>query len=147
MYSGRLLILLVVFVLLFTACQSNVDSQENPDNPPASAEQGKKSESEEGAEPPSDEAAYPAPEQEPPPVLPAVLYPMAANGDQVSWIQAKAMIGNGEVERIVQTHELEVTLFLKDGRALVTIEPVIDDVLKVIEMCGENCSGIAVATE
>ena len=147
MYSGRLLILLVVFALLFTACQSNAESQENPDNPPASAEQGKKSASEEDAEPQSDEAAYPAPEQEQLPPLPAVLYPMAANGDEVSWIQAQGMIGNGEVDRIVQTHELEVTLYLKDGRALVTIEPAIDEVLKVIEMCGESCSGIAVATE
>ena len=79
--------------------------------------------------------------------MPAVLYPMIATGDEVSWHQAQALIKNDEVERISQTHELKVTLFLKDGRALITVEPVIDEVLRIIEQCGEGCSEIAVATE
>jgi len=54
---------------------------------------------------------------------------------------------NGEVERVVQTHALKVTLLLKDGRALVSVEPEIDGVLEVIKLCGEKCVDIVVATE
>jgi len=57
------------------------------------------------------------------------------------------MIMNGEVERVVQTHALKVTLLLKDGRALVSVEPEIDGVLEVIKLCGEKCVDIVVATE
>lgn len=77
----------------------------------------------------------------------AVLYPDAKSGDQVAWEQAVAMILNGEVSEVMQTHSLKVTLTLKDGRVLHTVEPSIDDVFKVIQQCGEKCSNIMVATE
>ena len=57
------------------------------------------------------------------------------------------MIMNGEVERVVQTHALKVTLLLKDSRALVTVEPEIDGVLKVIKLCDEKCLDIVVTTK
>jgi hypothetical protein len=57
------------------------------------------------------------------------------------------MILNGEVERVIQTHALKVTLLLKHGRALVTVEPEIDEVLEVIKLCDEKCVDIVVATE
>ena len=81
------------------------------------------------------------------PVPPVVLYPAYQDNDEVEWLYAQAMIMNGEVERVVQTHALKVTLFLKDGRALVTVEPDIDELLKVIKLCGEKCADIVIATE
>ena len=57
------------------------------------------------------------------------------------------IIMSGEVESVVQTHDLEVTLVLKDGRRLFTDEPEIDEIIKVIGLCGDICESIRVATE
>lgn len=147
MNSGRLFIILVVLTIFAAACGSNPDSQEIAENPTVSSTEGDSPEPVEGSVSQNTEDVYPAPQVEPTAPLPAVLYPMIATGDEVSWHQAQALIKNDEVERISQTHELKVTLFLKDGRALITVEPVIDEVLRIIEQCGEGCSEIAVATE
>jgi hypothetical protein len=81
------------------------------------------------------------------PTLPSVLYPDAKDGDEVSWDQAVSMILNGEVSQVMQTHDLKAYLTLKDGRTLVTTQPGIDEVIKVIEKCGEKCKNIRIATE
>lgn len=65
----------------------------------------------------------------------------------IPWEQAADLIRNGLVESVVQTHALEVTLELEDGRSLTTIEPQIDDVFQVINECGEPCSDMTLATE
>ena len=57
------------------------------------------------------------------------------------------MILNGEINRVMQAHTMVVTLFTKDGRVLVTIEPNIDDVLTVVEECGDVCKDTTVVTE
>jgi hypothetical protein len=57
------------------------------------------------------------------------------------------MILNGEVTQVMQTHELKVYLTLKDGRTLLAFEPQIDEVMKVIQSCGDPCSKILIATE
>jgi hypothetical protein len=36
---------------------------------------------------------------------------------------------------------------MKDGRRLVTFEPEIDDVLEVLEACGNRCAEVVFATE
>ncbi len=64
-----------------------------------------------------------------------------------SWAEAVQTIMNGEVQQVTQTHSLEVTLSLKDGTTLHTIEPRLDEVFRVIEMCGELCSDIVLSTE
>jgi hypothetical protein len=87
---------------------------------------------------------YPNPQE----MLPAgPLYPDIKDGAEVFWEQAVGMIMYGEVSKVVQTHDLKVYLTLKDGRTLVTVEPAIDEVLKMIQMCGEMCKDIKVATE
>jgi hypothetical protein len=104
------------------------------------------------------ELAYPAPEsaptaQEPYPApdRPAVssgpLYPDSEDGEEVTWEMAQAMILNGEVKQVIQAHSLQVTLMLKDGRTLITTEPAIDDIFEVIELCGNPCQDITIATE
>ena len=94
--------------------------------------------------PPSDIYPYPVPEI---PVVPSILYPDAKDGDEVSWEHAISMILNGEVTQVSQTHDLKVFLTLKDGRTLVTTQPVIDEVIKVIDKCGDKCRDIRIATE
>lgn len=73
--------------------------------------------------------------------------PDAPAPTRVSWEKAKALILDGLVAAVFQAHSLEVTLTLKDGRQLITTEPEIDAVLRVIEECGEPCADIRVATE
>jgi hypothetical protein len=74
-------------------------------------------------------------------------YPDLEDGAELAWFQAENLIMQGYVAQVVQTHELKVLLTLKDGRTLIAYEPNIDDVLKVIESCGENCDDVVVATE
>lgn len=99
--------------------------------------------------PGANEGGYPASQADlpQPTPIPDVLYPGLADGDNVSWIQAVGMINNGEVVEVFQTHDLKITLTLKDGRTLHSIEPEIDMIFRIIENCGDPCKDIAVATE
>lgn len=92
-------------------------------------------------------SAYPALNAPLTPGQSAGLYPGAQDGAEVLWHQAVAMILYGEVVQVVQTHELKVYLTLKDGRTLLAIEPEIDQVMRVIETCGDPCKEILIATE
>jgi len=134
---------LVLFVVLLTvACQST-GMGESATNTPAQESID--------SYPPSDIPAYPVPTYPsgpyPVPVVPSVLYPGAKDGDDVLWDQAVSMIMNDEVSQVTQTHDLKVFLTLKDGRTLVTLQPSIDEVIKVIEKCGEKCKNIRIASE
>lgn len=70
-------------------------------------------------------------------------------GDEstVSWVEAIRILNSGEVELVSQTHSLEVTLLLEDGRIIQTKEPDIDDIFEEIEMCGAPCKDIVLITE
>jgi hypothetical protein len=81
----------------------------------------------------------------PPTATPVPHTPKPAS--EVPWLEAEEMILNGEVQQVTQLHSLEVTLYLWDGREVVTMEPKIDEVFRVIERCGEPCSDIVMATE
>lgn len=74
-------------------------------------------------------------------------YPALGDSEMISWEEAQAMILNGEVVQAVQLHSMQVTLTLNDGRQVVTLEPAIDELFRLIEMCGEPCANILVATE
>jgi hypothetical protein len=67
--------------------------------------------------------------------------------DEVAWPAAVEILHAGEVEAVYQLHSLEVTLVLKDGREVKTIEPRIDEIFVEIEECGPVCAGIIMATE
>lgn len=150
-----LLPVLLILALIASACQSTVTPTSTPDTAATQA---------------SAPTAYPQPypletfnpylapvEPYPTadpalsaPLAPAAgssLYPNAADGTEVMWVQAAAMIMNGEVAQVLQTHDLKVFLTLKDGRTLLSIEPKIDEVMLVIELCGEPCKEIIIATE
>jgi len=77
----------------------------------------------------------------------AGLYPGIQDGAEVMWEQAVSMIMYGEVAQVMQTHELKVYLTLKDGRTLVTVEPEIDEVNRIIKDCGDPCIDTLIATE
>jgi len=66
---------------------------------------------------------------------------------EIEWGEAEKIIKNGAVARVTQTHDGLVILQLKEGIVFTTKQPQVDDVLKVIEECGDKCSDILVATE
>ena len=135
--------LIITLILLFTAALAACQSA-NPTVSPTQPSSGYPIPNQET--PAGGQEVYPAP-QEIPTRQPDVLYPGSKDGDQVTWDQAVSMIMNGEVKQITQTHALDVTLQLKDGRTLITAEPAIDDVIQVIQRCGEACKDIVIATE
>jgi hypothetical protein len=66
---------------------------------------------------------------------------------EVDWPTAIEIIHSGQVSQVIQAHNLEVILTLKDGSQIKTSEPVIDEIFKEIELCGETCSEILLIIE
>ncbi len=65
----------------------------------------------------------------------------------LSWSEASQLIRDGMVIRVAQSHALMVTLTFADGSTRTTIEPVIDDVIRVVRECGDRCKNVAIMTE
>lgn len=66
---------------------------------------------------------------------------------ELSWVEARQLIVNGQVAEVTQLASQEVRLLLRDGNIVVTTEPEIDEVLRVIDECGLVCSDVQVARE
>jgi hypothetical protein len=147
-------ILLLVAVVLLTACQS-ATAEPTPDV--VEVEQ-------------PDEEVYPPPEpvavEDPYPYLnspadsddpyPALQVPLVSNdpyaapaevGTPLSWEETKVLIMDGKVAEVTQLHSLQVTLVLKDGKVVYTVEPEIDAVFILLDECGEICKDVVRATE
>lgn len=63
----------------------------------------------------------------------------------ISWEAARKIIEKCLVKMIMQTHSLDITLTLRDGRRVVTISPKIDDVFLIAQKA--NCKDVVIATE
>lgn len=130
--------LLLVIMVVLTACSSPAPAPQQSTQSPAQVQE---------TVAPTTES-YPGPAQvAAPPQNSSVLYPGPKDGEQVTWSQAYAMIMNGEVVKIAQSGELQVSLTLKDGRTLVTTEPGKDEVVSVVQRCGDICKDIQVVSE
>ena len=66
---------------------------------------------------------------------------------EVDWETAVEILNTGEVESVLQLHSLDVTLTMKDGTEIHTVEPSIDAIFQEVEKCGELCSQILLVTE
>ncbi len=66
---------------------------------------------------------------------------------EVKWELAIEILNTGNVTEVVQSHNLEVLLTLKDGSQIKTVEPSLDDIFAEIERCGPVCSEISLMTE
>ena len=69
------------------------------------------------------------------------------NVEKSDWEKAKDFLHAGQVEGIMQTHSLKVTLKLKDGSEFKFVEPKIDAIFEEAKNCGEKCNDIQMATE
>ena len=74
-------------------------------------------------------------------------YPAVSDGSEVPWEQAVYLMTSGQVEKVLQTHDGQVWLTLKDGLRVHTLQPEMDAVIRVIEACGAPCEGLRIATE
>lgn len=64
----------------------------------------------------------------------------------VPWAQALNLIRTCEVDRVGQTHALDVYITLKDGTEIRTVEPYIDEVFYAVSEA-KKCPPIPIATE
>jgi hypothetical protein len=62
----------------------------------------------------------------------------------IPWNWVKAEIQSGRVESVFQTHKKNVTLQMKGGYQLETVEPALDDIIKIVRESGKD---IPIATE
>ena len=159
-YIWLIMVVLMIFVITLVGCQkptpttlpstvqilTPTDSDQMPlelEQPPVETEQ----------KPTAQILAYPSPDEAyPPPVIVQPVYnPYPGPSDGVSnfldWSQAEALILKGDVSEVYQTHTLNVTLVLIDGKIFLTVEPEIDEVFKVVERCGDLCKSVIQTTE
>jgi len=66
---------------------------------------------------------------------------------EVDWNTAVEILNTGDVEIVTQAHSLDITLIMKDGSEIHTVEPTIDAIFAEIDRCGQPCSEIIMATE
>jgi hypothetical protein len=100
-----------------------------------------------GSKPALAAEAYPAPAAQSLVAQLEPVLPELKDGAEVAWSQVKEIVFSGQVVKIGQTYDLNVTLTLKDGRKFKTVEPGIDDILKLVQACGTLCQDIKVATK
>ena len=67
--------------------------------------------------------------------------------ESVGWETALEILRSGHVEGVAQLHDLTVTFTMDDGSQIKTVEPVIDEIFREVERCGQPCEGIWLATE
>jgi len=70
-----------------------------------------------------------------------------ANVTCVSWEVAVRILRSRKVVAVMQGHNLIVSLTLRDGTSMMTIEPSIDLIGQEIFLCGDPCKDIRYATE
>lgn len=64
-----------------------------------------------------------------------------------TWDIALKSLNNCEVESVFQTHSKLVTLKLENGSQMIVYEPLIDEVMKVVDKLNGKCGNIILATE
>ena len=134
----RKLTLLVLAVLLLTGCQFGT---------PKSTEEPKQPDGAYPAAPVQPEAVPYVPPEQRPAGSPSSVYPAFNDGDQISWENAIALINYGEVTKITVAQSLQVALFLKDGRTLLSQQPAEGELQKILDACGDLCKAIEVINQ
>lgn len=67
--------------------------------------------------------------------------------EAVSWPEALDLLRSGQVVMAAQTHDLAVTLTLKDGTRRITREPALDAIFVAIAQYAPNAGDIVRVTE
>ena len=147
MFNHKINFLIVATIMLvfLMGCQSTKDSGGESSPQPSTIVPSK---------PPEGETEYPGPAGGyPPPIsLPLVVYnpypgPSEGLTNYLDWSMAEQAIMNGEISEVYQAHTLHVTLVKKDGGVLLSVEPAIDEVFRVLDLSGAACKDVTRITE
>ena len=74
-------------------------------------------------------------------------FKLTSSSNEENWQTAVEILNTGQVTEAYQTHNLQVTLTLADGRQIKTVEPSLDEIFREVELCGDSCSNIIMVTE
>ena len=74
-------------------------------------------------------------------------FKLTSSSYEENWQTAVEILNTGQVTEAYQTHSLQVTLTLADGRQIKTVEPSIDEIFREVELCGDSCRNIILVTE
>ena len=143
----KFLAAILVLALVIMACSSEPSVEEVQTVEEPESDIGEAAEYPAPADEISDVEEYPGPPSSPKRDKPDVTYPGVEDGGEVIWLQAVEMIMNGEAVQIVQTQDLKVSITLRDGRTLITYQPVIDEVFVILKACDAPCADVSVQTE
>lgn len=69
------------------------------------------------------------------------------NDSYIAWEGAKKLIQNCNVKSVMQSHNLDISIELKNGTNLKSVEPKIDDIINISVDSQSNCGKIIMATE
>lgn len=150
---GVLLVLL--FTMLLSACQNESPDSESMPAPvttnepavveiiPTTAPAVEPTQIQKPVNPVDPDEPYPMPVE----IVPYNPYPSPVAGEEVAWEDVKVIISNGDVVEIFQAYTLQVTIYLADGKVLITTEPEYNAILSLIEECGVDCYDIRKVTE
>lgn len=139
-----LILITLLALVLFVGCQSATEPDIDASQQPSPEEMGKTSE--QVLTYPSSADTYP-----PPIALPLIYspYPGPKEGETsyLDWSMAEQAIMSGQIVEVYQTPTLHVTLVKKEGSVILTIEPMLDEVFKVLDRCGDACKDVKRVTE
>ncbi len=147
--------LVLLFTMLLSACQNESPESDSMPAPvstnepaiaetiPTTAPAVEPTQIQKPVNPVNPDQPYPMPVE----IVPYNPYPSPVAGDEVAWEDVREIIRNGDVVEIFQAYTLQVTIYLADGKVLVTTEPEYNAILSLIEECGVGCYDIRKVTE
>ena len=150
---GVLLVLL--FIIVLSACQNGSTETESSPVPvttnepaiaetiPTTAPAEEPTPIQKPVNPVNPDEPYPMPIE----IVPYNPYPSPVAGEEIAWEEVNIIITSGDVVEIFQAYTLQVTIYLADGKVLVTTEPEYNAILRLIEECGVDCYDIRKVTE
>jgi hypothetical protein len=149
------LLLVLVLILVLSACQNESPEMELIPNQittdesavaetiPTTAPAEEPTPIQKPVNPVNPDEPYPMPIE----IVPYNPYPSPVAGEEIAWEEVSVIISNGDVVEIFQASTLQVTIYLHDGKVLVTTEPEYNAILRLIEECGVDCYDIRKVTE
>ena len=154
-YKVVVALLALLFIIILSACQSESPETETAPNLltnsesavaetiPTTASVEEPQPVQKPVNPVNPDEPYPMPIE----LVPYNPYPSPVAGEEIAWEDISGIINDGNVVEIFQAHNLQVTIYLADGKVLITVEPEYNAIMRLIEECGVDCYDIRKVTE
>ena len=148
-------LLVLLFIIILSACQTEGPEKETTPNPLTTSESAVAEAIPTSASveelPPVQKPVNPVNPDEPYPMpielVPYNPYPSPVAGEEIGWEEISGILSDGNVVDIFQVLTLQVTIYLANGKVLITAEPEYNAIMRLIEECGVDCYDIRKVTE